>query len=274
MKTLDAALKYLDYGLACIPVWRDGRKNPKLSSIQQYNTTLPTAADWRRWARRWPDANIAIITGYWRNIICLDFDDQLTFDYWRSGLVEPFNTWIVQTSRGYHVWFLSATDPGDSRFYTRGGLEVLLRSRGAYCIAPPSIHHTGKPYRTINNVLPQSVDWQDTMIGWEEKHKPTTVEHGLPRPYIPKACILRIEDLIPPVDPHPTTRGAYTARCPFPEHHSNGDRIPSAWVNIEQQRFGCNRCWPGQWWDVINLYAMLNHVTNGEAYKTLCQVSK
>jgi DNA primase len=76
---------------------------------------------------------------------------------------------------------------------------------------------------------------------------------------------MKIQDLITiPDGVKPNGRGAIQVKCPF-----HDDNKPSAWVNLEQQRFGCNACWPDQWWDVINVYAMLNNISNREAYKLL-----
>lgn len=260
---LDFALKYLNHGLAVIPLWRDARKNPHLKDTKEFNYRLPTGAEWRKWAKTWPDANIGMITGYWLNYVALDFDDQLTFDVWRKKAGD-FDTWIIQTGRGYHVWFKVQDDPGHSRLFIRGDLEVLLRAKGGYCIVPPSIHHTGTPYHTINKAMPLTIPTiTEVLKGWHEKTE--VREHStIAKPYVSTRATVRIEDLIKPVREHPNARGAYQAFCPFHQ-----DDNPSAWVNPKEQRFGCNACWPGQWWDVVNVYAMLNSMTNGEAYKHL-----
>lgn len=264
---LDFATKYLAHGLAVIPLWPDRRKNPHLKEVLQYNKRLPTLAEWKAWAQRWPAANIGLITGYWRNYVALDFDDELTYDVWRNGMGEIPNTWIVKTKRGFHVWFQVQDDPGQSRLYVKSDFEVLLRARGGYCIVPPSIHWTGAPYHTINKVLPLTVGTiTEVLPGWKEKQPAT--EKSTYKGYVSKKTAVRIEDLIPPVKEHSNTRGAFQAWCPFHDDHKAGG-TPSAWINVQEQRFGCNKCWPGLWWDVTNVYAMLNSLTNGEAYKQL-----
>lgn len=272
-KLLDAAKRYLAHGLAVIPLWPDARKNPHLSSFEEFHSRLPTYHEWHRWANKWPTSNIGLITGYWLNYVCLDFDDELSHDVWSqkwgqksspaSCQVSP-NTWRVKTRRGYHVWFQTQDEPGKSRIFIKDGLEVLLRAKGAYCIVPPSVHHTGTPYKTVCNVLPMVVESvADILPGWKEKVGPQG-EVISERAIAVKPSKVRLENLIPPEKEHPNTRGAYLARCPF---HDDGK--PSAWINIEEQRFGCNRCWPGLWWDVVNVYAMLKQISNGEAYTLL-----
>jgi len=261
MHLLAAAYKYLDAGLAPIPIWPDKRKNPHLKDTLQFNERLPTRQEWIKWAHRWPRANIGLITGYWRNLVALDFDSQEEYDAW-DGL--KGQTWTVATARGYHVWFELTQEPGQSRIYTLDAHEVLLRARGGYCISPPSIHHTGARYRTVHKLPPLRVDSiYDILPGWTEK-QPAQPKNPNPSLVLAK---LKIEDLILiPDGVRVNSRGAYQVYCPF-----HDDSKPSAWLNVVEGRFGCNACWPGLWWDVVNVYAKLNNISNGEAYKELNQ---
>ena len=279
-RLLEAANRYLNHGLAVIPLWPDARKNPHLSSFEEFHSRLPTPFEWRRWAKKWPTANIGLITGYWQNYVCLDFDDELTYDVWwgkwgqkaaGSQVALSPQTWQVKTRRGHHVWFQTCQDPGKSRIFVKDGLEVLLRSKGGYCIVPPSIHHSGTPYKTECNALPLVVESVfDILPGWKEKTIPNAQGDVIAeRSLFVTPTKVKIEDLIEIVAEHPNSRGAYLAWCPFHDD-KRPQGTPSAWVNIEQQRFGCMRCWErGMWWDVINVYAMLKNISNGEAYKLI-----
>jgi len=272
-RLLEAAQRYTAAGLATIPLWPDKRKNPRLSTFEEFHYRIPTPQEWERWARKWPDSNIGLITGYHHNFVALDFDEVLTYDVWLKKWGQEFSnrydgvppiSWLVRTKRGYHVWFQTRTDPGKSRIFVKDGLEVLLRAKGGYCIVPPSIHHTGTPYKTVCNVLPMVVDSVlDILPGWQEKVTPQgeTIQE---RSLLVTPTKVRLESLIPPEKEHPNSRGAYLAKCPF-----HPDRKPSAWINIQEQRFGCNKCWPGLWWDVFNVYAMLRQISNGDAYTLL-----
>jgi len=265
MHLLQAAYRYIDAGLAPIPIWPDRRKNPHLSSTAEYTERLPTKAEWVRWAHRWPKANIGLITGYWRNLVALDFDTLEDYHAWH-GL--KGQTWTVRTARGYHVWFELAEDPGRSRMFVDGqGHEFLLRAKGGYCISPPSIHHTGARYRTATKLPPLVIDSvEDILLGeWAIKSKPKPPTARKPA-LKPNDSLPRIETLIPiPENSKPQGKhGAYQVFCPF-----HNDKRPSAWLNVEQQRFGCNKCWPDLWWDVVNVYAKLKDISNGEAYRRL-----
>lgn len=269
-----AAMRYCNAGLAVIPLWPDKRKNPKLSRIEPYFHGLPTRAEWARWARLWPDTNLGAITGYW-GYIALDFDDEYSYSVWAEGAgFEHYeSTWTVQTGRGFHVWFKVIGEPGKSRMFEKETIpghkvEVLLRAKGGYCIVPPSIHHTGVEYRTWVNCHPEIITVQEIedgiLTGWSlksEKNVGTTKPLGL-APGVPTIG-LSITDLVKPIG-QPNARGAYKAFCPL-----HDDTNPSAWVNPAEGRFGCNACYPGKWFDVVNLYALLEGIPNGEAYKRL-----
>lgn len=271
MDTLQAALRYLNSGVAVVPIWRDKRKNPHLSQITEYFHRLPTPYDWRRWANRWPSCNIGLITGYW-GLVALDFDTEEAYFEWSQngpGWWVRGQTWTTQTARGFHVWFRFIGDPGESRNYTNGPHEVLLRAKGGYCIVPPSVHHSGARYTTVHNAPPKEIDDISFYLqGWQRKEKKST--RAQPAPGVAAKFSGRIEDLIAiPEGEKPNSRGAYQVYCPF-----HTDDQPSAWLNIEQQRFGCNACWAGRWWDTANVLAMLKGVSNGEAFKQLKSASR
>lgn len=255
------ALRYRNAGLCPIPIWPDRRKNPKVKGMGQFTERLPEIAEIRRWWDMWPNANIGLITGYWQNLIALDFDSLASYNAWDGQM----QTWTVSTARGYHVWFQLTDIPGKSEMWADGhGHEVLVRAKGGYCIVPPSNHHSGSKYTTVANVPPLYIDrLDDALPGWKPKQvsKP---QRPTKSPVLTPGS-LRIENMVSPLG-KPNQRGAYQAFCPFHE-----DKNPSAWVNPSQGRFGCNACYPGQWWDAINVYAMLrevekaNHLINERA---------
>ena len=262
MTRLEAISRYLAAGLSVIPIWPDSRKNPHLTSYSEFYYQLPTLRKWKDWLRRWPDCNIGGITGY-SKFIALDFDHQADFDLWVNGPGRDLvgKTWVVQTARGYHVWFKAQDDPGSSRSYFLDDKEFLLRARGGYCIIPPSVHHSGAKYKTINNTPPMLIKIADIVDDWEAKARP--VRSNPVKPVLTGPA--RIQDLVEIVS-KPDSRGVCQARCPLSWNHNNGDVNPSAWVNLNQQRFGCHKCYPGQWLDVINLFAEIHGLTNKEAY--------
>jgi hypothetical protein len=80
----------------------------------------------------------------------------------------------------------------------------------------------------------------------------------------------RIEQLIAiPEGAKPNGRGAYQVYCPF-----HDDDRPSAWVNVQEQRFGCNACFTGKWLDVVNIIALKEGISNEQAYAKVKQAAK
>jgi hypothetical protein len=267
-KLFNFAERYIKAGFCPIPTWPDRRKNPRLSSITEYRDRLPTLAEWAKWATSMPNSNIALITGYHKNLCCLDFDSIADYNGWLISVAPGWkNTWTVETGRGRHVYFFAQGETGHDRMFTRGNLEVLLRSKGAYVIVPPSIHHTGKPYRTIINTYPVTTRVSWILSGWEEK-KPDPKKPPIPigPGKIAISDSLNILDYIPTYKNTPNKKGAYLAFCPF-----HDDDHPSAWVNPDENRFGCNACYPGYWLDVVNVIAIMQGRPNNEVMRELYQ---
>jgi len=272
-KLYDFAIYYINKGFCPIPVWPDRRKNPRLSSILEYRERLPRHDEWQRWSSAFPKSNLALLTGHHGNLCALDFDSIGDYNAWHIGVSPQWrNTWTVETGRGKHVYFVAQGDPGKDRVFTLNHHHVLLRAKGAYTIAPPSIHYSGKPYRTITKAPPVTCQVRYILAGWKEK-QPTKPDKPA-RPPAPapagnnSAKRPSIIDYIPPYSKKPNRRGAYQCFCPF-----HDDETPSAWVNPEQNRFGCNsdNCEVGKvgWLDVINVIARLKGYDNNQLMQNL-----
>ena len=166
-----AALDYAGLGWSVIPVHTPraggcscGRadcpspgKHPRVR-WHPYCERRPRQRDVREWWRRWPDANIAVITGAVSGLAVLDLDP-------RSGggraLAELEARWgpLPPTAEartgggGRHLWFdlagaeLPSAAPAP-------GLE--LKAEGGAVVAPPSLHASGRRYAWVEGRAP----WQ------------------------------------------------------------------------------------------------------------------
>jgi Bifunctional DNA primase/polymerase, N-terminal/Family of unknown function (DUF5906)/Primase C terminal 2 (PriCT-2) len=115
-----------------------------------------------KWWTRFPQANIAISLGKISGLIAVDVDGPSGREL-LEGLLTKYDfvldpKFFVETGRvdgGRHYFF---TYPANVRVPTKKveGLEV--RSDGAYVVAPPSRHHTGKPYTWQNISLGSRMD--------------------------------------------------------------------------------------------------------------------
>ena len=111
----------------------------------------------REWWRRWPDANIGILTGPESGILVLDVDgklgEQALIELARRGCRLP-DTFTVRTGGGgQHVYFLwpEGADVRNSQSKIAPGLDI--RGQGGYVVAPPSLHASGERYEVNESAI-------------------------------------------------------------------------------------------------------------------------
>ena len=101
-----------------------------------------------QWWALWPDANLGVRTGAPSGVLVLDVDGEagvaaLAALESRHRPIPP--TWSVATGRGRHHYFRHPARPVKSSVNRLGeGLDV--RADGAYVVAPPSRHASGRRY--------------------------------------------------------------------------------------------------------------------------------
>lgn len=128
------------------------------------------------WWKKWPWANIGIVTGEQSNLIVLDVDKE-PGGYDSLGELEskrepiPDTVMSLTGSGGMHILF---KHPG-VKIRNRAGLlgpGLDIRGDGGYIVAPPSVHITGNRYE------------------WEGSSEPTDV----PVADMPKWLVALLED--------------------------------------------------------------------------------
>lgn len=92
-----------------------------------------------KWWTRWPDANIAIVTGKESNLLVLDADSEETVKILKSLPDSP----CVSTGKGLHYYCQYFEGIGNS-VKVLGNLDT--RAEGGYVVAPPSLHANGRQY--------------------------------------------------------------------------------------------------------------------------------
>lgn len=162
---LDAALEYLERGWSIIPI-RPDAKRPAIKWLE-YQERLPTEEEVEEWWTKWPNHDIAIVTGALSGVVVVDCDnDEAAHAAYDAGMRSPIK---VKTKRGSHLYF---THPRDGiRRGPRAGVNsrgadwpkingLDFRGDGSYAVLPPS-----------NNYLwdyPQHVfDWDEMPI-WKD----------------------------------------------------------------------------------------------------------
>lgn len=139
------ALDYVRKGLSVIPV-RAGQKEPPLVRYKEEGFTqrIPTQDEVRAWWSRWPDANVAIVTGEVSGVTVIDVDRYKggAETVARLGLHSPL---MASASRGgLHLFFHYS--PTVKTWVEKLGDGLDVRNDGGYIMASPSIHPSGKRY--------------------------------------------------------------------------------------------------------------------------------
>ena len=156
-----AAERYLARGFAVVPVHGAsaggcscGRtdcpspgKRPRVR-WQRYVAARPTAARVRAWWRRWPEANIGVVTGRVSVLLVLDVDPRNGGEDTLAALVAvhgplPPTPEVRTGGGGRHCWFAIAEVVASGP--VGAGLDV--KAEGGMAIAPPSRHVSGGSYR-------------------------------------------------------------------------------------------------------------------------------
>lgn len=153
----DMALRYAELGLTILPLCppnhsgcgpthtkrcRKPGKAPLVawSRIQEVGASPEAVA---RWARRWPGANIGMLTGTPSGLIVLDVDSEEGAEH-----IRPFplpETPTVRTHRGLRYHFAAPPTPLRKRDGLLPGVD--LQADGACGVLPPSRHVSGIVYQ-------------------------------------------------------------------------------------------------------------------------------
>jgi hypothetical protein len=274
MNTLEVARTWHDLGIATIPILARS-KSPALDSWAEYQTRLPTMYELTAWFAE-SGYNLAVVTG-WQGLVIVDFDDMGTFNLWLAELTQDnatrvLTTYRVSTARGMHLYFY-VDEP------TRAGKlpNVDIKAAGGYALSPPSIHPSGALYvgtdhpRNIKHVPSIEVLLPGyTRAMTEFPQSPFGAGRTDPfdaamMPEVPSGAIEAIKARLSIADVLGQSNGSHRrtwlTTCPL-----HGDKQPSFAVYADGH-FHCFGC--GAHGDVIDLWAMMHHVTTREAIAAL-----
>ncbi len=153
----EAALQYASYRWSVIPI-RSRDKRPMIK-WQIYQQRHAEADEIRQWYRRWPNANVGIVTGLISDLVVLDIDprhggDQSLSVWEREHGPLPGSVEARTGGGGRHIYF---KHPGGV-IHNRAGLAngIDLRGDGGCVVAPPSMHSNGHGYRWQTGHEPQN----------------------------------------------------------------------------------------------------------------------
>lgn len=171
-KMLDSALLYRSWGLSVIPIctpiiggagcYQHGINCTTPGKIQliagiEFYYRLPTENEIKSWWSKWPNANIAIITGsISKNLVVIDTDDSAATRVVNSFIGSKYVPIVKSQRGGRHFYFINSSL--ETKIAIRG-FHIDIRGQGTttskskivapYIIAPPSIGSTGTRYEWL-----------------------------------------------------------------------------------------------------------------------------
>ena len=173
---LEWALKYLELGWPIIPV---GDNRDAKVKWREFQTRLPTRDEILRWWGRWPEANIAIVTGALPGVVVVDIDQRnggTLADERHAG--SPTGL-AVKTPGGMHLYYRHPGSRIKNSADPSTGTDV--RGDGGIALLPPSRRPHGV-YEWIEfgepAQMPRWVHERDTQFEIDERvhDKATTVD--------------------------------------------------------------------------------------------------
>jgi putative DNA primase/helicase len=145
-RMIESALYYAKNGCSVIPIRKKDKK--PLTKWEQYQSARADEETIRSWWRRWPEANIGIVTGEASGIIVLDIDGLEGQQSIKTNrLATPPTPTVLTGGGGYHYYF---KHPGFlCKNFTKKYPGIDFRGDGGYVLAPPSLHASGNRYEWI-----------------------------------------------------------------------------------------------------------------------------
>ena len=144
---LDSALAYARRGWSVIPLWP--REKRPLIPWAPYQHHRPEETEIRQWFRRWPRANVGIVTGAVSALVVVDVDPLHGGDGSLKALEQahgslPDTIKAFTGGGGLHVYFAHPGGLVPNKVGLVTGIDV--RGDGGFVVAPPSVHPSGRRY--------------------------------------------------------------------------------------------------------------------------------
>jgi hypothetical protein len=142
-KLFESALQYCKQGFSIIPV---GKNKKPLVQWQRYQKEQASEDQMKQWWKKWPTANIGIVTGDISGLAVIDIDEvevarESLQDLITDSLIMP----IANTpSGGQHLYFRCPDNKLSNNTRIVQGCD--LRANGGYIVVPPSSNGNGNSY--------------------------------------------------------------------------------------------------------------------------------
>ncbi len=174
---LDAALTYLEQGIAVLPIrggTGDDAKKPLLPAWKTYQDRLPTEREARDWFRKWPNADLGIICG-WKGLAVVDIDDpELACRIVQDTKLLAQTMVATTPSGGLHIHL-------EEQVTSKNGPIIPgvadIKAAGGYVVSPPSRNR-----EWIDNNAPERLRVRNAREWGEEMLAKFGVEVGCEEP--------------------------------------------------------------------------------------------
>jgi hypothetical protein len=148
----------------------------------------------RKWWARWPDANIAIATGWISGLLVVDIDGDAGRESYRA-VQKKFGKWpatlTARTGKGGHLLYHSGLGAFRNRAKLFPGIDI--RADGGYIVAAPSTHISGKRYEWVKRT--KAVPPPEWLKGLLLREKVDAEARGSGRHFDGPKPNLRLEDV-------------------------------------------------------------------------------
>jgi len=142
----DHAHELAKIGLAVIPLAGVDGKRPQVKGFAKWRKP-PSPQAILKFAAKFPDANIGVITGL-SKIVVVDCDDWA--DACKIETIFGWTPFRTRTSRGFHFWYRAPDEPVRQISLRTYGLNADLKAGSGYVLVPPSLHKSGVRYALEN----------------------------------------------------------------------------------------------------------------------------
>jgi len=147
---VNSALAYAARGWSVIAMQSCGKR--PLVVWREYQQRIAGQDEIARWFRRWPDANVGIVTGRISGIVVVDVDarhggpDSVAAAEARHGPL-PATVEVATGGGGRHLYYVHPGLAMANRVAMLPGVD--LRGDGGCIVAPPSVHPNGRRYAWV-----------------------------------------------------------------------------------------------------------------------------
>lgn len=268
-RLINAALAWREKGIPVVPA-RYCAKSPIVKWTPWINRVQPEPLLKYWFTKNYP-CNMAVVLS--KGLCVVDFDTPIAYAKWQGENKFLSESYTVKTNRGWHVYmWLAMYEPHTYRF---DGGEVKTNG---IVVVPPSVHGSGKEYRTLNEdagILGQAgvYDLGVRILGIESSYRKTT-SGSLDKPLANSLDdnnttvnrVLRTVDIALWLSRYTSLKdmgdGSLMGICPF-----HADSSPSLQVYPDERRCYCHSpvCRAHRYTDVIAAAAYIHDISMSQA---------